>query len=136
MVRKLWAELVEKLLTLRDEVGRRAGVRRDIPRSHPELDRAETDLREALLALADARLSRAWLGAGELFVEFEREAQTWTLSSGGSHWGLTRGDKVVVEDSDEEEHLGRIDKIAASTSFTRLRACAISRRAQPRCRSA
>jgi len=100
--RKAWAEIEKTLAGMRDALERLLARHPELP--EPEFHRAERDLRAAVLGLQGARLGEVSLGAGELFVSFEHDG-AWIVGTGGSHWALTRGGEVVVQDSDDEEHL-------------------------------
>lgn len=103
-LRKVRSEMEKIFAHLWDALRRLvAPLRPQLPAPEPEPAGAEADLRAALLALEHTHIRDVSLGTGELFVSFERETGTWTLGTGGSHWGLLRNGELVVNDSNNEE---------------------------------
>ncbi len=111
-LRKVRSETEKIVADLWDALRRLvAPLRPRLPPPEPEPARAEAHLRAALFALDETHIGEVSLGTGELFVSFERDTETWTLGTGGSHWGLMRNGDLVAHDPNDETQLGRFAEV-------------------------
>jgi hypothetical protein len=108
---KVRSEIEKLLAELWDALAGLVPQRRQLTPPKPEPGGPETNLRAGLRALQHTHVRGVSLGAGELFVSFEREGGIWTLGTGGSHWGLMRNGELVVDDSGAEEQLARFSEV-------------------------